>query len=310
MNDAAQPLAGRVVLITGGGRGLGRAHALAFAALGARVVVNDYGGSSDGTGRSTTPADEVVEEIRAMGGNAYADAGNVADPDDAAMMIERAVREFGGLHTLVNNAGILRDKSLLKMTIEDWTLVVDVHLRGTFVMTQAAGRYWRDAFKAGNAIGGRIVNTTSGSGLFGNFGQANYSSAKGGIASLTISTAIELARYGVTANCIAPIGKTRMIPDAALSLSARSPEDFDPFDPANVSPLVTWLGSDSSGEVTGRLFSVVGGYVGMIEGYSLGPGMQRDRRLTFADIDAALPAIVSRCAPPTPVTHSHPYATV
>jgi NAD(P)-dependent dehydrogenase (short-subunit alcohol dehydrogenase family) len=306
VNDQSRPLEGRVVLVTGAGRGLGRAHALACAALGARVVVNDYGGSRDGVGASSGPADEVVEEIRVAGGEAIAHAGNVAEPDDAAAMVDLAVGRFGALHALVNNAGILRDKSLLNMSIEEWSQVVDVHLRGTFVMTQAAGRYWRDQAKLGSELDPRVVNTSSGSGLFGNFGQANYSAAKGGIASLTALTAIELARYGVTANAIAPIGKTRLLSENPEAI--RLKEGFDPFDPANVSPLVTWLVSAQSGAVNGRIFSVVGGYIGVVEGYLRGPEMQHDGRLTFAQIDAELPALVEQSRPRTNVHQSHPYA--
>jgi NAD(P)-dependent dehydrogenase (short-subunit alcohol dehydrogenase family) len=305
LTDNTQPLAGRVVLITGAGRGLGRAHALACAALGARIVVNDFGGSSHGVGSSSAPAEDVVAEIQAAGGEAAAHAGNVAEPDDAAAMVALALERFGALHALVNNAGILRDKSLLNMTIDEWTQVVDVHLRGTFVMTQAAGRYWRDQSKAGTAVAARVVNTSSGSGQFGNFGQANYSSAKGGIASLTALTAIELGRYGVTANAVAPVGKTRLLSDDPEALKLN--EGFDPMDPANVSPLVAWLVSENSGEITGRIFSAVGGYVGVVEGYLRGPGMQHDRQLTFADIDAELPVVVAQARPRTNVHDSHPY---
>ncbi len=306
MSELSHPLAGRVVLITGAGRGLGRAHALACAALGARIVVNDFGGSRDGVGASSGPADEVVAEIRAAGGEAVAHAGNVAEPEDAASMVALALDRFGELHALVNNAGILRDRSLLNLTIDEWTQVVDVHLRGTFVMTQAAGRYWRDQAKAGTPIAARIVNTSSGSGLFGNFGQANYSAAKGGIASLTATTAIELGRYGVTANAIAPVGKTRLISEDPEFVKLK--EGFDPLDPANVSPLVTWLVSEESGEITGRTFSVAGGYIGVVEGYLRGPGMQHDRKLTFADIDAELPVLVAQSRPRTSAYESHPYS--
>jgi NAD(P)-dependent dehydrogenase (short-subunit alcohol dehydrogenase family) len=305
LNDNAKPLAGRVVLVTGAGRGLGRAHALTCAALGARIVVNDYGGARDGTGASAGPASEVVEEIRAMGGEAVADAGNVAEPDDAAAMVALALDRFGRLDALVNNAGILRDRSLLNMTIEEWSAVVDVHLRGTFVMTQAAGRHWRDRAKAGETVSGRVINTSSGSGLFGNFGQANYSSAKGGIASLTVLTAMELGRYGVTANAIAPIAKTRLVSEDSEKLKLKP--GFDPLDPANVSSLVGWLASENSGEVTGQVFSAVGGYISVVEGYCIGPAMQHDRKLSFADIDAELPALVRQARPRTPVHQSHPY---
>jgi NAD(P)-dependent dehydrogenase (short-subunit alcohol dehydrogenase family) len=219
-------------------------------------------------------------------------------------MVEQAVREFGRLDTLINNAGILRDKSILNMSIEDWTIVVDVHLRGTFVMTQAAGRYWRDQSKAGEAVAARIVNTSSGSGLFGNFGQANYASAKGGIASLTVLSAIELERYGVTCNCIAPAAKTRLIPGAGME---STDEGFDPFEPENIAPVVLWLGSDRSAGVTGRIFTVVGGFVGVVEGYNRGPGLHHDHRLTFEEIDAELPAIIASARPRTKVPESHPY---
>jgi NAD(P)-dependent dehydrogenase (short-subunit alcohol dehydrogenase family) len=305
VTDPDQPLAGRVVLITGAGRGLGREHALACSALGAKVVVNDFGGSRDGVGASSGPAHEVVEEIIARGGEAAAHTGNVSEPDDAAAMVALALSRFGALHALVNNAGILRDKSLLNMTIDEWTQVVDVHLRGTFVMTQAAGRYWRDQAKVGRQVAARIVNTSSGSGLFGNFGQANYSSAKGGIASLTALTAIELGRYGVTANAIAPVGKTRLISEDPEAIKLN--EGFDPMDPANVSPLVTWLASERSRDITGRIFSAVGGYIGVVEGYLQGPGMQHEGKLTFADIDAELPAVIAKSRPRTNVYESHPY---
>lgn len=305
MAESALPLAGRVVLITGAGRGLGREHALACSALGAKVVVNDYGGTRDGQGASSAPAEEVVAEIVASGGEAAAHFGTVTDPDAAAEMVALAVERFGALHAVINNAGILRDKSLLNMTLDEWDQVVDVHLKGTFVVTQAAGRYWRDKAKAGETIAASVVNTSSGSGLYGNFGQANYSSAKGGIASLTALTAIELARYGVTANAIAPVGKTRMLSEDPEARKLE--EGFDPFDPANVSPLVTWLVSEHSREVTGRIFSVVGGYVGVVEGYIEGPGMQLDRRLTFADIDARLPAVIAEARPRTNVYESNPY---
>ena len=306
MSTAELPLAGRVVLITGAGRGLGREHALACVALDAKVVVNDYGSSRDGQGASSGPAEAVVEEIRAAGGEAVAHAGNVAEPADAAQMVALALERFGALHALINNAGILRDKSLLNMSIDEWSQVIDVHLRGTFVMTQAAGRHWRDEAKAGRPVAARVVNTSSGSGLFGNFGQANYSAAKGGIASLTVLTAIELGRYDVTANAIAPVGKTRMLSPDPEAL--RLKQGFDPMDPANVSPLVTWLVSENSRDITGQVFSVVGGYIGVIESYNLGPGMMLDHKPTFADIENRLPGLVAQARPRTAVHDSHGYS--
>jgi NAD(P)-dependent dehydrogenase (short-subunit alcohol dehydrogenase family) len=273
--------------------------------LGANVVVNDYGGSRDGVGASSAPAEQVVEAILEAGGQAVAHGGNVSDPDEAGSMVELALRSFGGLHCLVNNAGILRDKTLLKMTMDDWNAVVDVHLKGTFVMTQAAGRYWRRCAKEGDPVAARIVNTTSGSGLFGNFGQANYSSAKGGIASLTILSAIELGQYGVTANAVAPVAKTRLISGDGIVPELK--EGFDPFDPANVSSLVCWLASENSGEVSGQIFSAAGGFISVVEGYNRGPEMLHDRRLTFDDIDSELPELVRKARVRTTAIESHPY---
>lgn len=207
-----QLLKDRVALITGAGRGIGRCHALLFAELGAKVVVNDFGGAGDGTGQSTGPAQDVVDEIRAMGGEAVADFGDVSNPEDADAMVQCAVDTFGSLDAVVNNAGILRDATLLKTDLADWEIVLKVNLTGTFLVTRAAGRYWRDKAKdTGAPVSARIVNTSSGSGLFGNFGQSNYAAAKGGVASLTVMTAMELGRYGVTANAIAPAAKTRLI---------------------------------------------------------------------------------------------------
>jgi len=305
MVDYAKPLVGRVAIITGAGRGIGRGYALAYAAAGAKVVVNDFGGSGDGVGQSSAPAEEVVAEIIAAGGEAIAHGGDVANPDHAADMVAQAVAAFGKVDTLVNNAGILRDKSLLNMPIEDWDAVLRVHLTGTFVMTQAVGRHWRDRSKEGDAVNGRIVNTSSGSGLFGNFGQANYSAAKGGIASLTVLSAIELGRYGVTVNCIAPVAKTRLT--ATAGMSTEIAEGFDPYDPQHVSPAIMWLGSDRSADVTGRIFTVVGGFVGVVEGYNRGPGLHHDGPLTFEAIDRELPALIAEAKPRTPVMQSHPY---
>jgi NAD(P)-dependent dehydrogenase (short-subunit alcohol dehydrogenase family) len=299
-------LDGRVVIITGGGRGVGREHALAFARAGASVVVNDLGGTSDGTGSSSAPAEEVAEEIRAAGGHASANPDDISDEAGAARVVAQAVEQFGRLDVLVNNAGILRDKTLLNMTFDDWDAVLRVHLRGTFAASQAAGRYWRDQSKAGQPVDARIINTSSGSGLFGNFGQANYGAAKGGIATLTIVTAMELARYGVTANAIAPVAKTRLLATAGQALEVD--EGFDPLDPRHVSPFVVWLGSDRSSGVTGRVFTVVGGYVGIAEGWRIGQTIQVEGGgLTFETIDREFPAAFARAAPNFNVKDSHPY---
>lgn len=294
-----------MVVVTGGGRGIGREHALAFARAGASVVVNDLGGAGDGTGSSSGPAEEVAALIRSEGGAAVANGDDVSDEQGAARLVAQAVGEFGTLHVLVNNAGILRDKTLLNMSFEDWDNVVRVHLRGTFAMTQAAGRFWRDQSKAGTPVAARVVNTSSGSGLFGNFGQANYGAAKGGIASFTVIAAMELARYGVTVNAIAPVAKTRLTATAGMPLEID--EGFDPLAPEHVSPFVVWLGSERSATVTGRVFSVVGGYVGVAEGWNIGPALQVEGPLTFEAVDERFPAVFEKAAENFSVFDSHPY---
>ena len=305
MSTTPGPLSGRVAIVTGGGRGLGREHALAFARAGASVLVNDLGGAGDGSGSSAEPAEEVAALIRAGGGNAAANGDDVSTGEGAARIVAQAVGDLGGLHALVNNAGILRDRTLLNMTFQDWDDVIRVHLRGTFAMTQAAGRHWREESKAGRPVSGRVINTSSGSGLFGNFGQANYGAAKGGIASLTVIAAMELGRYGVTVNAIAPVAKTRLTATAGMSLEIG--EGFDPLAPENVSPLVVWLASENSGAITGRVFSAVGGYVGVCEGWRVGSSIKADGPLDFDTIDATLPAAIAEAAPNFPVSQSHPY---
>jgi NAD(P)-dependent dehydrogenase (short-subunit alcohol dehydrogenase family) len=306
-SDVAEPLSGRVVIVTGGGRGIGREHALACARAGASVLVNDLGGAGDGSGSSAQPAAEVADLIRAEGGNAVANGDDVATEEGSAAIVAQAVSELGGLHVLVNNAGILRDRTLLNMSFQDWDDVIRVHLRGTFAMTRAAGQFWRDEAKAGRPVTGRVINTSSGSGLFGNFGQANYGAAKGGIASLTVIAAMELGRYGVTVNAIAPVAKTRLTATAGMSTTIG--DGFDPLAPEHVSPFVTWLASEHSGAITGRVFSVVGGYVGVCEGWRIGSSIVAgaDSPLDFVAIDAELPAAIDKAATNFPVAKSHPY---
>lgn len=291
---AGNLLQDRVILVTGAGRGIGRCHALLFAELGARVVVNDFGGAGDGTGNSAAPANEVVEEIRAAGGEAVANFGDVSEPADAAAMVAQALQAFGDLHGVVNNAGILRDKTLLNLTVEDWDLVNRVNLRGTFLVSQAAGRHWRDRMRdTGAPVTGRIVNTSSGSGIFGNFGQANYAAAKGGVASLTILTAMELGKYGVTANAIAPAALTRLIgtiPGRDITLA----EGYDPRDPKHISPLVAWLCSVDSGDITGQIFGVKGEMVGVVEGYLPGGLVRKPGGFSVADMAEVVPALVGK----------------
>jgi NAD(P)-dependent dehydrogenase (short-subunit alcohol dehydrogenase family) len=289
---------GRVVIVTGAGRGIGRAHALEFAHQGAKVVVNDLGGEMDGSGSSTGPAGEVVDEIRAMGGEAVANGDNVADWEGAQRLINAAVETFGGLDVLVNNAGILRDRMLVNMTDDEWDAVINVHLRGTFAPTRWAATYWRERTKAGQANDARIINTSSPSGIFGNVGQTNYGAAKAGIASFTIIAAQELARYGVTVNAIAPVARTRMTENLGGAAGADvAPDKFDVFAPENISPLVVWLGSGESKDVTGQVFLVAGGRIAVAEGWRRGPTAQHDDRWDPAELGKIVPDLVNQAAP-------------
>jgi NAD(P)-dependent dehydrogenase (short-subunit alcohol dehydrogenase family) len=262
-------LDGKVAIVTGGGRGLGRAHCLALAAHGAAVVVNDPGAGLHGESTGESPAEAVAAEITAAGGRAIADHGSVTDWAATEKLIALAATEFGRLDVVVNNAGILRDKMLFSMTEDHFDAVIAVHLKGTFAMTRHACAFWREQAKRGTGRGGRIINTTSGTGLFGTAGQANYGAAKAGIVSLTTITAMEMARYGVTANAISPIALTRMTdgsPVAAMH-TAGATEGFDPRDPANASGLVVYLASDASSWLTGQVFRVDGNRVQRLAGW-------------------------------------------
>ena len=261
--------AGRVCIVTGAGRGIGRRHALTLAAAGARVIVNDVGAESDGTGSSVGPAHDVVAEIRFHGGEAEANGDDISTWNGAQRAVQQAVDSFGDLHVLVNNAGILRDRMLVNMTEDEWDAVVRVHLKGTFNCTRWAATYWRERAKAGEANDARIINTTSGSGLFGTPGQANYGAAKAGIAGLTIVAAMELARYGVTVNAVSPIALTRMT--AGLELTAGDEIEQDKVDPRWISPVVAWLASTRSADVTGRVFQTSGRYWAVAQGWHRGP---------------------------------------
>jgi len=261
-------LEGKVAIVTGAGRGIGREHALALARAGARVVVNDRGGSLAGEGEDASPAQEVVNEIVAAGGQAVTSYADVSDFGAAEEMVRRAVERFGGLDILVNNAGILRDRMLVNMTEEEWDAVIAVHLKGHFAPLRHAGAYWRERSKAGEEVGGRVVNTSSPSGVFGNVGQANYGAAKAGIAGLTLIAAQELGRYGVTVNCLAPNARTRMTEVTFGELA--KPEGFDPLDPANMAPLVVALCADEAQDITGQCFFVWGGVVNMLQPWEAG----------------------------------------
>ncbi len=261
-------LDGRVVLVTGAGRGLGREHALELARNGATVVVNDLNVSlrGDAVDSGQSPADEVVEEITAMGGSAVANGASVSDWDAMESLVRDTVERFGGLHAVVNNAGFLRDRMLTSMTEADFDAVIEVHLKGTFAVIRHACGYWREQGKAGKPVSGRIVNTTSGAGLWGNVGQANYSSAKAAIAMLTVVTAMEMERYNVTANCISPIAATRMLASIGMDSGGTG---WDRLDPANASPVVAWLCSEQSGWVTGQVLRVDGGTLMRVGGYTI-----------------------------------------
>ena len=270
---------GRVVIVTGGARGIGRGHAILFAQEGARVVVNDWGAEVDGSGGSSGPAGEVVEEIRASGGEAIVNGEDVADWEGAQRLVQAAIETYGRLDVVVNNAGILRDRMLVNMKEQEWDEVIRVHLKGTAAVSHAAAAHSRERAKAGERNDARIINTSSGSGLFGNVGQSNYGAAKAGIASFSIIAAMELERYGVTVNAIAPAARTRMSPPKGRIRSVEIPEGhFDPYEPDNVAPLVVWLGSSESSAVSGRVFNVVGGEIYVAEGWRPGARVDKGER--------------------------------
>jgi NAD(P)-dependent dehydrogenase (short-subunit alcohol dehydrogenase family) len=288
----------RVVLVTGGGRGLGRSHALTFAFEGAKVVVNDTGVELDGSGGSKEPADSVVAEIQAMGGEAIASYEDAASWEGARSAVEAAVDGFGRLDVLVNNAGILRDRMLINMTEEDWDLIARTHLRGTFAPTRWAATYWREQSKAGVDTQARVINTSSPSGLYGNVGQTNYGAAKAGIAAFTIIAAEELARYGVTVNAIAPGARTRMTEHLTVLEGAEQDGGEDTMSPERISPLVVWLGSVASAGITGRVFNVWGDELSVAEGWLAGPRPERPGPYTPAEVGDLVPDLVARAQGP------------
>jgi NAD(P)-dependent dehydrogenase (short-subunit alcohol dehydrogenase family) len=292
---------GRVVIVTGAGRGIGREHALAFAREGAHVVVNDLGVASDGTGGDAGPAQEVVDEIVAAGGTAVANTDDIAEWAGARALIAAALDAFGDLHVLVNNAGFLRDRMLFTASEEEWDAVIRVHLKGHFAPTRHASEYWRTQSKAGRPVDARIVNTSSGAGLMGSVGQGAYSAAKAGIAALTLVEAAEMGRYGVTANAIAPAARTRMTEGVFTDRMAAPDSGFDANHPGNVSPLVVWLGSTESAGVTGRVFEVEGGMISVADGWQHGPQIDKGARWAPADIGAAVRGLLEQAPAPAPV---------
>ena len=290
---------GRVVIVTGAGRGLGRAHALAFALQGARVVVNDLGVSRDGGEAGSSPADKVVAEIHDLGGEAVADRSDVADWGQAGSMVALAIDTWGRLDTLVCNAGFLRDRMLATMGEEDWDAVVRVHLKGHFVPTRHAIAYWRDQAKAGNVMPARVVMTSSGAGLMGSIGQGNYAAAKAGIALLVVQAAAEWHRYGVLVNGVAPDARTRMT--EGVIYDSAVPEGWDEKAPSNVSPLVVWLGSEDC-DVNGRIFEVGGGRLSVCDGWQHGAEVTAgDRSFELSEISHAVHTAIEGAPPPAPV---------
>ncbi len=292
---------GRIVIVTGAARGLGRAHALSFAAAGAKVVVNDLGVALDGSDPRSDAAEEVVAEIQAAGGEAVANADDIADFDGAARLVQTALDAFGGLDVVVNNAGFVRDRMFANAAEDEWDAVVRVHLKGHFATSRHAAAYWRDRAKAGDPVAGRIVNTSSGAGLLGSVGQAAYSAAKAGIAALTLVQAAELGRYGVTANAIAPSARTRMTEGVFTEMMARPDSGFDAMDPANVSPLVVWLGSTESSDVTGRVFELEGGIVSIADGWHHGASRDKGDRWDPAELGPVVRELLAEGPAPDPV---------
>lgn len=288
-------LDGRVAIITGAGRGIGREHALLYAAEGAKVVVNDLGGNIDGTGEDRAPAQVVVDEIKAMGGEAVANIDNVADWEGAQRLINTAVETFGDLHVLVNNAGILRDRVLVNMTEQEWDAVIAVHLKGHFCPSRFAASYWREQSKAGKSLKGSIINTSSTSGLLGNPGQTNYGAAKAGIAAFTIIAATELQRYGVRVNAIAPAARTRLTEQTpGFGDLIKAPEDaskFDVWDPANISPLVAYLGTENC-PATGQVFMSQGGKIGLFKGWTMTETIDKNDRWSVSELEVEMKKLI------------------
>lgn len=285
------PSDGRVVIVTGAGQGIGRAHALALAADGAQVVVNDVGNA----------ADVVAEEIQAAGGSAVASKGDVAEWSYGEQLVRTALDAFGRLDALVNNAGLVRDRMLVNMSEEEWDVVLRVDLKGHFVPMRHAAAYWRDQAKAGTPVQARVVNTSSGAGLLGSVGQGNYAAAKAGVVGMTLVAAAELARYGITVNAIAPAARTPMTEAVFAQTMAKPESGFDPMDPANVSPLVVWLAGEDSGDVTGRVFEVEAGILSVADGWQHGPREDKQDRWLPEEVGPVVRRLLEQAPRPAPV---------
>jgi NAD(P)-dependent dehydrogenase (short-subunit alcohol dehydrogenase family) len=292
---------GRSVIVTGAGGGLGRAYALAFARAGAKVLVNDLGTSLAGEGRDQGVAQHVVDEIRAHGGVAYANADDVSDWQGAGRIIAAALEHFGTLDVVVNNAGFVRDRMFVSATIEEWDAVMKVHLRGHFCVSRHAVDHWRRASKGGEPIDARIINTSSGAGLNGSIAQSAYSAAKAGIAALTLVQAAELGRYGITANALAPAARTRMTEAVFADRMKRPDSGFDKESPDNIAPVVVWLGSAESSGVTGCTFELEGGAIMIVDGWNDGPRIDKGARWQPEEVGAAVHELIARRRPPKKV---------
>jgi NAD(P)-dependent dehydrogenase (short-subunit alcohol dehydrogenase family) len=288
---------GRIAIVTGAGQGIGRGHALELARQGALVVVNDLGVSLDGAERHSPSAEQVVAEIVAAGGRAVSDVNDASDIEGAQRIVQNARESFGGLDIVINNASVLRDTVLVNMSPDDWDTVLRVHLRSTFAVTKAAATWWRERSKAGEPVDARVINTTSGAGLYGNVGQTNYAAAKAGIVGFTLAASLELSRYGVTVNAVAPGGRTRMTEQVFAGVMTGGDEGFDSFDPGNVAPLVIWLASPEASDVTGRVIEAWSGRIAVVEGWRPGPSIEVQRRWDPTELGPVLRDLLSRAAP-------------
>ncbi len=288
---------GRVVIVTGAGRGIGREHALELARQGAKVVVNDLGVTNSGEVSGKGPANEVVQAIRDMGGEAVANGADVADWREAKELVRQAIDTFGKLDVVVNNAGFVRDRMFVSCSEDEWDAIIRVHLKGHFCVSRHAAAYWREQVKAGAEVDARIINTSSGAGVLGSVGQSSYSAAKAGIATLTLVQSAELRRYGVTANAICPIARTRMTESAFGDAMKKPDEGFDVNDPANVAPFVVWLASEESKDVTGRVWEVFGGTITVFDGYRREQSVDIGKRWDAGEVGPAVRELLSKAEP-------------